>query len=218
MAATQRKRNKNGGYLTSMRARARLVGGRDRENEWDICDEAYDCFCPSGRGRNVWRAARPASDLPAHAKTAPVYKAPPNLPYNWAGFYLGINGGYNFGQSSWSDPAAGADSGKFSTKGGLLGGQVGYNWQVGKTVLGVESDIDWAKVSARPAAASAPPTAAANAKASKAGSARRARALVTPSIVSCLTSPAAPPMATSRPCSRPALRATASSAGPPARG
>ncbi len=88
-----------------------------------------------------------ASDLPAHAKTAPVYKAPPNLPYNWAGFYLGINGGYNFGQSSWSDPAAGADSGKFSTKGGLLGGQVGYNWQVGKTVLGVESDIDWAKVS-----------------------------------------------------------------------
>ena len=70
-----------------------------------------------------------------------------NLPYDWNGFYLGINGGYNFGQSSWSDPAAGADSGKFSTKGGLLGGQVGYNWQVGKTVLGVESDIDWTKTS-----------------------------------------------------------------------
>jgi outer membrane immunogenic protein len=96
-----------------------------------------------------------ASDLPAQARTAPVYKAPPaNIPYDWSGFYLGINGGYNFGRSSWSDPAAGADSGTFSTKGGLLGAQVGYNWQVGRTVLGVESDIDWTKTSGTTASGS----------------------------------------------------------------
>jgi outer membrane immunogenic protein len=87
-----------------------------------------------------------AADMPAHARTAPIYKAPQTLPYDWTGFYLGINGGYGFGQSSWSDPAAGADSGKFNTNGGLLGGQIGYNWQTGKTVVGAETDIDWANI------------------------------------------------------------------------
>ncbi len=90
-----------------------------------------------------------AADVQPRPTATPVYKAlPPQLEqFDWSGFYLGINGGYGFGRSSWSDPAAGADSGKFDVKGGLLGGQIGYNWQVGKTVIGAESDIDWAHLS-----------------------------------------------------------------------
>lgn len=89
-------------------------------------------------------AAR-AADLPARAP-APVYKAPAALPYNWSGFYLGLNGGYGWGRSSWSDPTAGADSGSFSTNGGLIGGQMGYNWQTGAAVIGLETDADWTNI------------------------------------------------------------------------
>ena len=83
---------------------------------------------------------------PVRPQGAPIYQAPTPV-YDWSGFYLGVNGGYAFGRSSWSDPFAGGDSGRFNTKGGLIGGQIGYNWQVGRTVLGLESDINWARVS-----------------------------------------------------------------------
>lgn len=84
-----------------------------------------------------------AADAPARPSQPAYSKAPQLPPFDWNGFYLGINGGYGWGRSSWSDPAVGADSGKFSTNGGLLGGQLGYNWQAGKVVLGIESDINW---------------------------------------------------------------------------
>jgi outer membrane immunogenic protein len=94
-----------------------------------------------------------AADMPGHAKVPPVYMAPPQPDqFDWNGFYLGFNGGYGFGRSSWSDPAAGSLSDRFDINGGLVGGQIGYNWQVGKTVLGVESDIDWAHLSGSTAA------------------------------------------------------------------
>src|SRR5262249_56674978 len=41
----------------------------------------------------------------ADLSLAPLYKAPPTtapLPYNWSGFYLGINGGGGWGRSNWS--------------------------------------------------------------------------------------------------------------------
>jgi outer membrane immunogenic protein len=64
--------------------------------------------------------------------------------YNWTGFYAGINGGYGFGNSAWS-AATGTSS--FDTSGGLVGGTVGYNRQMGAIVLGLEGDIDasWIK-------------------------------------------------------------------------
>jgi outer membrane immunogenic protein len=80
-------------------------------------------------------------------RAAPVYKAPSADPapqaFDWTGFYLGLNGGYAGGRSSWSDPAAGAASGGFNTSGGTVGGQIGYNWQTGPLVLGAESDMNW---------------------------------------------------------------------------
>src|SRR5664280_2311985 len=80
-----------------------------------------------------------ASDLPPRSNPPSFYKAPSELPFSWTGFYAGINGGYAWGQSSWSDPAVGASSGNFNTSGGLIGGQLGYNWQTGALVLGIET-------------------------------------------------------------------------------
>src|ERR1039457_3631599 len=90
-----------------------------------------------------------AADLPARSNQLSYYKAPSELPFSWTGFYAGINGGYAWGQSSWSDPAVGASSGKFDTSGGLVGGQLGYNWQTGPVVLGIETDADWMGIRGR---------------------------------------------------------------------
>ncbi|MGA2566804.1 MAG: outer membrane protein [Pseudolabrys sp.] len=79
-----------------------------------------------------------AADMPTPFK-APAYAAP----FNWSGFYLGINGGYGWGKSSWTDPLSGGTTGDFNLSGAMAGGTVGYNLQTGQFVLGVEGDIDY---------------------------------------------------------------------------
>lgn len=78
-----------------------------------------------------------AADLPTQKgpPPAPVYMAPP---FSWTGFYLGINGGYGFssGGGKLGDPS-----------GGLVGGTVGYNYQIGQFVTGIEGRLDWADLS-----------------------------------------------------------------------
>ncbi|HMK71629.1 MAG TPA: outer membrane protein [Xanthobacteraceae bacterium] len=84
--------------------------------------------------------AAAAADLPPGP--APYYKAPTYAPaYNWTGFYLGVNGGGGFGTSAWSS------TGSFNLIGALAGGTIGYNYQTGPVVLGVEGDIDWSGMS-----------------------------------------------------------------------
>jgi outer membrane immunogenic protein len=83
-----------------------------------------------------------AADLPARMPTkAPAYVAP--MTYNWTGFYLGLNGGGGFGRSEFNGTLP---SGSFDTSGGLFGGTIGYNWQTGPFVLGLEGDIDWSGI------------------------------------------------------------------------
>jgi len=80
-----------------------------------------------------------AADLSRRPPPLPT-KAPPVVvpSYNWTGFYVGINGGYGWGRSRWSGLP-----GSFNANGGLFGGQLGYNWQFGQFVYGVEGDADW---------------------------------------------------------------------------
>ena len=61
-----------------------------------------------------------AADMPA-PQAAPV-PPPVYFPayYNWSGIYLGVNGGYGFGQSNWTN--AGVSTGSFNTNGFLVGG------------------------------------------------------------------------------------------------
>lgn len=81
-----------------------------------------------------------AADLPrrqAMPMKAPVYEAP----YNWTGFYIGINGGGGWGHSDWDAYGTG-----FNTSGGLVGGTIGYNYQMGQVVFGLEGDGDWSNL------------------------------------------------------------------------
>jgi outer membrane immunogenic protein len=74
-----------------------------------------------------------AADMPRRAAMpakAPAYVSPM---YNWTGPYVGINGG-------------GAFSGSNDSSGGLVGGTLGYNFQSGPLVWGLETDIDWARI------------------------------------------------------------------------
>jgi iron complex outermembrane recepter protein len=66
---------------------------------------------------------------------------------NWTGIYIGVNGGYTFGGSTWSDSVTGSSSGSFGTSGFVFGGTVGANYQAGSLVFGVEGDGDWANAS-----------------------------------------------------------------------
>jgi outer membrane immunogenic protein len=85
--------------------------------------------------------AAAAADL---SQPPPAYPTKaPYLPsyYNWTGLYLGINGGGAWGSSTWSGLPS-----TFNTSGGMFGGQVGYNWQFGQFVYGLEGDIDWTDI------------------------------------------------------------------------
>jgi outer membrane immunogenic protein len=83
-----------------------------------------------------------AADLPPRMAPQPYYKAPAEVQvYNWTGFYIGINGGGGFGRSQWDSIGS-----SFDVSGGLVGGTVGYNYQFGQAVVGVEGDIDWADI------------------------------------------------------------------------
>jgi outer membrane immunogenic protein len=85
-----------------------------------------------------------AADLPARIYTkAPVVVAEPI--YNWTGFYIGANGGYGWGNTN-EFPTVSANTTSFGTSGGLAGGQIGYNWQMGSWVFGLEADGDWANI------------------------------------------------------------------------
>lgn len=81
-----------------------------------------------------------AADLPRKsAPVAPVVRALPA--FTWTGFYVGVNAGYGFGQYT-------ADVGRAYKKpsGFVGGGQIGYNYQVGQTVFGVETDLSYSDI------------------------------------------------------------------------
>jgi outer membrane immunogenic protein len=72
-----------------------------------------------------------------------VLPAPAACPSDWAGFYLGLHGGYGSGQTSFDVPF-GANDG--SPKGGVFGGQAGHNWQYCNVVAGLEIDFSGADI------------------------------------------------------------------------
>jgi iron complex outermembrane recepter protein len=80
---------------------------------------------------------------PVITKAAPVSWAPPTA-VNWTGVYVGVNGGFTFGGSDWTDSVTGGSSDTFSTTGFVFGGTVGANYQAGSWVVGVEADGDLA--------------------------------------------------------------------------
>jgi outer membrane immunogenic protein len=95
--------------------------------------------------------------LASTAFAADIY-SPPSVSYappvvvpvaTWTGFYLGVNGGYGgysglgFRDVIAASPAAVTylAAGSTNLSGGFGGGQVGYNYQLGNFVVGIETDI-----------------------------------------------------------------------------
>jgi outer membrane immunogenic protein len=90
-----------------------------------------------------------AADVSA-PRPAPVPVAPPPvLKYNWTGFYIGANAGYGWAREEASVTFTGGVLGGFTgtgsddLSGGIAGGQIGFNWQTGMVVFGVEVDGQW---------------------------------------------------------------------------
>ena len=66
-------------------------------------------------------------------------------PVTWRGFYLGGNIGGAWATSTLSDNLTSVSLDRDNT--GFIGGvQVGYNFQVGNLVLGIEWDFDWTSI------------------------------------------------------------------------
>ncbi len=94
-----------------------------------------------------------AADLPA--RSGPV--AAPFVPpvFTWTGFYAGLNAGYGFNRNDVDTvgtpgfvgliPGGGVPASlRVGGDGFVGGGQIGYNWQFGQTVFGVEADLQYA--------------------------------------------------------------------------
>lgn len=110
----------------------------------------------------AFAGAATAADLaykaPAAARTAPGI--------DWSGFYLGINGGYGRSESCWdlnganvpvraigANPiflglsgATNIAEGCNNGNGAVVGGQVGYRYQMNSWVFGLEAQGDWANL------------------------------------------------------------------------
>ena len=102
-----------------------------------------------------------AADLRMPVKAPPIVAAVPY--YNWSGFYIGVNAGWGWGdndvtvapspdplsQAFWNPAfAAGAAPSLFPLKqdGFFGGGQIGYNFQAGMFVFGVEADFQGSNI------------------------------------------------------------------------
>jgi outer membrane immunogenic protein len=88
-----------------------------------------------------------AADLPQpEPPRAPAVYVPVVAPvYNWGGIYYGINGGYGFGTTDWTDPnnAFAGSTGSFNMNGFVVGPTLGANFQTDAFVFGIEGDFDW---------------------------------------------------------------------------
>ena len=67
--------------------------------------------------------------------------------FSWTGFYLGANVGYAWGDVDISSNDDGFDETpggiSYEADGVIAGGQLGYNWQRGSFVIGVEGEIGY---------------------------------------------------------------------------
>jgi outer membrane immunogenic protein len=92
-------------------------------------------FLLAGAAFVVLMGAAQAADLPSTEE--PVFTPAPTVApaFSWTGFYAGVNLGYGWGEFT-------ADAGPITdTAHGFLGGaQIGYNYQFGGVVAGIEAD------------------------------------------------------------------------------
>jgi opacity protein-like surface antigen len=96
------------------------------------------------------------------ASALPAFPVPPPASWNWAGFYVGGHVGGGWGQTSWNSAsplfASGVFAGSGTDNGFAIGGQLGYNYQIGPWVMGFETDADWSDLDGYAKCATSPAT------------------------------------------------------------
>jgi outer membrane immunogenic protein len=92
----------------------------------------------------AFSAGAMAADLPSRRAPAPMVAAVPV--FTWTGFYVGVNAGYGWNDgTSVTFPNGLVVSTDGNDDGGFVGGaQIGYNYQIGSFVVGVEGDLQYA--------------------------------------------------------------------------
>ena len=86
---------------------------------------------------------------PADVNAAYAKMPSPAIAASWAGFYLGIHGGYGWGGSHFTSRVSTAPPVDLigpKLRGGLYGGHAGYNWQFDRVVAGLELDLSAASI------------------------------------------------------------------------
>ena len=84
-----------------------------------------------------------AADLPRRTAPAATPYLSPVPAFNWTGAYVGVNGGFDYASFTKGGKAAFG-----SPSGGLVGGTIGYNYQINQNfVAGLEGDLDWTSLS-----------------------------------------------------------------------
>jgi outer membrane immunogenic protein len=106
-----------------------------------------------------------AADIAARPAGAPPPPPVPAFISDWAGFYVGINGGGGWGHTDFQSgifetptPVTTGIPPNQSSSGGVFGFQFGHNWQWGPVVGGLELDFDGADINGS-STFFAPPTA-----------------------------------------------------------
>ncbi len=83
----------------------------------------------------------------ALAADMPVKARPVVALWEWTGCYIGVEGGGNWGRTSNVDitaPFVGIPvTNPYNLSGGLVGGTIGCNYQIGQWVIGIENDLSW---------------------------------------------------------------------------
>jgi outer membrane autotransporter protein len=76
---------------------------------------------------------------------APAYKAPLAAPVSWTGWYVGGIAGADWGRADYIVPGLAAAN--LHPSGVLIGGTLGYNYQIDRYVIGIEADGSWTNYS-----------------------------------------------------------------------
>ena len=95
--------------------------------------------------RHHWQHKLPTfRNLRPHLRKRQWRISPPQPSYDWGGIYVGINGGWGWGNGKWTaNTAVGNFSANANDNGGIIGGTLGFNYQMNAFVFGVEGDWDW---------------------------------------------------------------------------
>jgi outer membrane immunogenic protein len=64
----------------------------------------------------------------------------------WTGFYIGVVGGWAEAQAAQTNTKTNVSDGYYSQNGGIVGGTLGYNWQMTNWVIGLETDLAWSSI------------------------------------------------------------------------